>query len=420
MVNNHKALFYYDKIKLRNLNIFWLGFIAYTIGAAFKDFNLINSKFFALLQIVGLGCIFIGTIYTIKLKIENLYLRVLFILDSVWIIILLIRGFESLLNKQFLEYFLLVPEYGGMLYLVPLIILFPKDLIFLKKTFEVILVIGIVYILFDLLYFKDLLSSDRESLRSQGLVEKSFDLGISSVFLLLTLSYHSNKRKLIAIIIVLLMLFFAVFRARRGLILMTSTGIILSVVLYFLNTRKKIVFTYISILMIFLVAITASYYMYKIKESQIFGFILERGKEDSRTSVELYFYDDMKTDDWILGRGINGEYFCPEIQEDLPTNFRSVIETGYLQIILNGGLISLGLFVLISIPAIIKGLFYSKNTLSKAAGLWIFFALISLYPATVATFSLRYLLVWISIGICYSKTIRNIPNEILKKHFLTQ
>ncbi len=261
------------------------------------------------------------------------------------------------------------------------------------------------------------MSGDRESLRSQGLVEKAFDLGISSGFLLLTLSYHSNKKKLFAIIIILLTLFFAIVRARRGLILMTSTALIISIILYFITTRKKIIFTYVSILLISISAIAASYYMYKIKDSQIFGFILERGKEDSRTGVELFFYDDMKTNDWILGRGINGEYFCPEIQDDLITNYRPVIETGYLQIILKGGLISLFLFLLIAVPAVFKGLFNSKNTLSKAAALWILFAIISLYPATVVTFSLRYLLVWISIGICYSKTLRNIPEKYLQEYF---
>jgi hypothetical protein len=122
--------------------------------------------------------------------------------------------------------------------------------------------------------------------------------------------------------------------------------------------------------------------------------------------------------DWIIGKGIKGQYYCPNVDEDAVTNYRSVIETGYLQIILKGGLISLALFVLITVPAIFKGIFYSKNILSKAAGIWILLSLLSLYPATVNTFSLRYLLVWISIGICYSNKIRNIPDKVLEKYFL--
>ena len=80
----------------------------------------------------------------------------------------------------------------------------------------------------------------------------------------------------------------------------------------------------------------------------------------------------MKTPDWIAGRGITGQYFCPDIEEEQFNDYRSVIETGYLNIILKGGFVSLILLLLITIPAIIKGIFYSNNILSKAAGIWIF------------------------------------------------
>jgi hypothetical protein len=155
---------------------------------------------------------------------------------------------------------------------------------------------------------------------------------------------------------------------------------------------------------------------YKVNEG-LFGFLLERGSEDTRSGVEEFFYADMKTNDWIVGKGINGSYFCPNIEEDLPTNYRTVIETGYLQIILKGGLISLILYLLITVPAIFLGLFHSKNLLSKAAALWILFALISLYPTQVNTFTLRYLLVWVCVGICYSKNIRNLEESILLDYF---
>ena len=84
-----------------------------------------------------------------------------------------------------------------------------------------------------------------------------------------------------------------------------------------------------------------------------------------------------------------------------------MIETDYLNIILKGGIISLVLLFMIAIPAIIKGLFYSKNILSKAAAFWIILWFMELYPANVNSFSLNHILVWISIGICYSKEIRS-------------
>jgi hypothetical protein len=88
-----------------------------------------------------------------------------------------------------------------------------------------------------------------------------------------------------------------------------------------------------------------------------------------------------------------------------------------LQIILKGGLISLLLLFGILIPAAFKGIFQSKNLLAKAAGIWIVLALINMYPSTINTFTLNYVLVWISVGICFSQTIRNISDETLKLFF---
>ena len=157
--------------------------------------------------------------------------------------------------------------------------------------------------------------------------------------------------------------------------------------------------------------------MYQTNKNGLFSFIIERGDEDTRTGVEIYLYQDLKMTDWIVGRGINGEYYCPDIEKNQLTDYRDYIETGYLQIILKGGIIRLALYLLIAIPAIILGFFYSKNLLSKASAIWIFIAIISLYPASVEKFYLQYLLVWISIGICYSKKLRYLPDNTLSEFF---
>jgi hypothetical protein len=156
---------------------------------------------------------------------------------------------------------------------------------------------------------------------------------------------------------------------------------------------------------------------YRITQKGMFSFILERAEEDTRTGVELYFYNDMHPIDWAIGRGINGKYYCPDIEES--SDYRILIETGYLQIILKGGIIFLSLYLLMAVPALILGIFYSKNLLSKAAGIWILVALLSLYPATVNTFNLNYLLVWISMGICYSSHIRRMTDHIVAETLLS-
>ena len=128
-------------------------------------------------------------------------------------------------------------------------------------------------------------------------------------------------------------------------------------------------------------------------------------------------YADMTTNDWIIGKGINGKYFCPTIDNvNDATGYRESIETGYLQIILKGGLVSLTLLLLILIPAVYKGLFNSKNVLSKSAAIWIFLWIIYLKPIVGNTFSMHYLIVWIAVGICYSKKIRNMSDITIKSY----
>ena len=64
---------------------------------------------------------------------------------------------------------------------------------------------------------------------------------------------------------------------------------------------------------------------------------------------------------------------------------------------------------MITIPAAIKGTF--KTYFQKEYG---FVLDNGSYPATVTTFTLNYLIVWICVGICYSGVIRNMPEECQK------
>ena len=147
----------------------------------------------------------------------------------------------------------------------------------------------------------------------------------------------------------------------------------------------------------------------------MFDFLVNRGEEDTRTGVEVYMYADMSSTDWIIGKGINGEYYCPVVDNvNDATGYRAYIETGYLQIILKGGIVSIALLLLILIPAIFKGLFQSRNVLSKAAAIWILLWIIYEYPIIGVAFNMHYILVWIAAGICYSKKIRNMADSTIK------
>jgi len=406
-------LFISNKL-LRNINIFWTGFLIYTLSFTLSQSTHVNYILCEVFQLIGLALL-VPTMFNIaEFKFENTYLQFLFLLFCLWSISIIVRGFNF--NTDFLKQMLFDAGYGLFLYFVPVILLFPKKLSFYKKIFSIIFILDIFFILFDIIFIKDLLNSDYSNLLSQGMLEHfAKTLGIPNGFILLTFLYHSNKKRILAVIVAVVTLFLAVFRARRALIFESGSILFFSFLLYFVYTKEKI-------LTALLVLFFASIIFFKGRQAfqernGLFSFLTERLDEDTRSSVEMWFYADMKTKDWIIGKGINGQYYCPYLNEDL-SGYRYVIETDYLQLILKGGLINLTLILLIMIPAVVKGLFFSKNLLSKAAGVWILLWILYLYPTEVTTFTLHYILVWICIGICYSKKIRSIPEEVMRKYFL--
>ncbi len=329
-----------------------------------------------------------------------------------WAVTIVIRGLA--LDEDFIRGFFFNPWFGGFLYFVPLIMLFPQKLIYYKKIFDAIIIIGAIYILLDIMFISDLMNPDIENIRSRAIVEYfSKNLGVPAIFILLTYVYHTKNRILFSVAVLLLTLFFAIVRARRGLIFMTIGPLFFIYLLYWFNSKRKLLMMILSWSLVLMVGAGLVYYLNNY-EVNIFEGLEERGTQDTRTGVEVYFYGDMEQVDWIVGRGMMGEYYSPTMAAG---NRRGTIETDYLNMILKGGIVNLVLLLLILIPAMINGIFRSKNTLSKAAGLWILIWLLNTYPSTVQVFSMYYMLVWISVSICYSKTIRNIPEEFMISYF---
>jgi hypothetical protein len=410
MMHNHQITAQFRRFKKlsKSFNLFWFGFLVFALGSiASATKYRSNIKIFQAFQLVGLISIVAGAVYLIQSKINNRYLKILFTLFCIWSVTIIMRDIEF--NFTFLKDFIFDYGNGGLVYFAPLILLFPKNIAFYQKAFDVIIFAGILYLLLDIIFIKNLLTPGRDAL-GQSTIESLSELSMPAGFILLTYRYQSAKRNILAIGIIILTLLFTIIRARRGLLFITSNIIITSYLLYLFNTNRKIMVIYLSILFISLGALYSTS-LYKTSSSKIFGYLVNRGSEDTRTGGELYFYADMKIDDWIIGKGLRGQYFAPNITEGQVSNFRNLIETGYLQVILKGGLINLGLLIMIAFPACIKGIFFSKNILSKASGIWIFLFMINLYPQIAVAFNLSYLLVWISIGICYSKKIRNMSND---------
>lgn len=399
------------------LNYFWIGFIIYTSAFAISATGQVNYVVCNIFQILGLMLMISASFFLIRPRIDDEYLKIVYVIYFLWTLGIIIRGF--LFEYEFLKILLFDAYMGLFLYLAPLILLFPKNLGHIRKLFVVIVILGIIYVIYDLIFIKDLIINyDIKS--SQGMIEYfSKTLSIPCGFILLTYIYHSKKMNLFALFVLSLTFLLCIIRARRALAILAISPIIGAyfVYLFYSNNRalKIVLFILLSVTITLGIAYSQSLMQYFSNKSATSWF-MARLSQDTRSEVEAYFYQDMKPVEWIIGKGINGQYYCPGVVEGEGkiTVFRRGIETDYLTIILKGGIISLGLVLLIMIPAIIKGLFYSKNLLAKASATWVLFYLLDLYPAPVTAFTLNYLLVWISIGICYTRELRNLSdNEIM-------
>jgi O-antigen ligase len=149
-----------------------------------------------------------------------------------------------------------------------------------------------------------------------------------------------------------------------------------------------------------------------------------RMTEDTRSKLyELYLYE-MK-DHLVFGKGMDGVYFFPmarsEVEEGVVFDevvYRNVIENGYLQLLLTGGIIHIILFLLVLIPAAFLGIFKSSNQLSVASGALILLWMVDMLIYGLPTLNLHYIVVWICVGICYKSSIRDASNEEIREQFL--
>ena len=408
-----------------SLSLFWYGFFTYTFFyvLAMAEPDFISAASCQAVQILGFGGMIMGGMGLMKFKFDDNYLKQLFTINLLYSVTIVLRG--SQYDFASLKLMLFDVTFGVLPYFASVVLLLPRNIAVYKKIFTVLLSFGAAYLVCVAIFYNTLHDYDRLNLASQGLVENiSVLLALPVGYMLISYPYNIKDKKDLfgigkknAVIIFMFMvtLFFAIFRARRGLIFMCITTFLSVGMVAILSTKKKMLI----IVMSAVIVLATSFFVASMKEHSMFDFLIERSEDDTRTGVEVWMYADMSSTDWIIGKGIKGKYYCPivdNVNDAEGAGYRDNIETGYLQIILKGGILSLALLLLTFIPAVYKGLFKSKNVLSKAAALWIFLWIIYLYPSGGIVFSMNYVLVWVAVGICYSEKIRNLPDNMVKAY----
>ncbi len=408
-------------VQAKNINIFLVGYVLYSFAFVFNRTSpsylfIIGNEFLCFL---GAIMVTFSLLFTIRSKnTANPFVKIIVALLLIWFYIVAVRSMK--VEFDFFKRMLFGGESSLMSYFVPLVVLIPDKLQFLKKSMTAVVVLGMFYFLFLVLFKDNIFKFYGNSVTSERYVFEYCAkwLSVCSGFLILTFSYHSKKIKLFAVAVVVAMLLVAIFRARRALIFMSLVPSLMAIVIYIARSRYRLLaivgFVFLSVGVTFF-----SIEAYQSDKGGMFSNLQSRITQDSRSGVEECLINDLTFTDWIIGRGFDGRYFCPNVDENYEVvGYRLMIETDYLMIILKNGTIYLVLLLMVLIPAVFKGVFQSQNILSKAAGCWILFWIICLYPANVFGFSMNYLLVWLSVGICYSNKIRNFPDEVLKDYFL--
>ena len=401
-----------QNIKFTSFDWIIFGFILHSIGGMF-----FNSSKVICYTLCGLGLVIIFT--NAFFQMQNIMpfkgsILSLFILYLFWSLFIIVRPFFS--SEPFnLDGFSLINPFTWLSFTIPLIVFLGFKNISLRSIFKFSYILGIIGIILLILFYRDIFT-----------IDKNFDsdeyqefIGIASIpvnflsissFMVLFYAFIPTKNRTIAFLSLLLSLLTVLISARRSAVFMYLLIFLLVFYLHVFHSKKGSIFLKFSFVAV-IIALSISIFI--TYANSTFSFFLSRMDEDTRSGVVEYFFESFKgnTLDWIIGRGINGTYHCPIF--DNPN--RGVIETGYLNIILKGGLIHLALYLFFLTHSAYLGLFKTKNMLTKAMALYLIAHIAFLIPWGLPAFNFEYIILWISIMYCQSIKFRTYTNFEIKR-----
>lgn len=406
--NNIISHYIWDNFKGTSYSLFWTSIVVYSLGFLFYISEHVISQLCLLAMGFGIIGIGLSLISLTRLSITNSYFRSVFIIFMFWQIYIIVRGIQEFNQPMLLSMFF--SPYFFLHYLVPLIILIPANIFFVKRMFNFFYFLSISLFIVFVFFTNDVLFTNPSF--SEQMV---WTLGTGAGFLLLTWYYHNNKIRFIAFITVIFCFAISTIIARRNIMITFGNFIVFAMIIVILSYRQSIRSKIYILTSIILMGVF-SYIIFIKYQEMVFQKITGHITENTREIVFNAFFKDMSTKDLVIGKGFLGRYYCPGAEKGVDNRF--LIESGYLQTILKGGIVSLVLFLLIAIPAAYLGIIKSKNILSKASGCIVILWLIDMVPWGMPAINIRYILVWTCIGICYSKVVRNLTEAEIKNSLL--
>lgn len=301
-----------------------------------------------------------------------------------------------------------VNGFGLPVYVVPIILLMLPNRKYFRDIVRLFFKVSLFVLPIWVLNASDLV---QDGYKGEGI---GVFLPFFSAFLLALSGLFSKKERMLTLFIWGMYLFLMLLNARRNVTFTLVLYGIFSYLMTLLDDWKRHpakVFMIItgSILGLLLLQLNMDNLT-----SGAFKRMSNRATEDSRSGVEELFFVDFASspaEDWFFGRGMDGGYY--QIMKDEDTgevsDNRKVIETGYLHMILKGGLVYALCIVLIIFNAIGCARRDKDVIVSRYFVMVMLSYLIDLYTtAPICSYMPRTIIFWFVVGVMTQKRKKQI------------
>lgn len=406
-----------DKLATR-LNLFWIGLAFFVFGYALPDILMFSiiGKLTPYLNLLGVLFIIGGLFCSISWNktTQTRLGRIIVCFLIFWhLFMALHREASDLLARVIYS-----DPYNYTLYLYPLLLLIPVFPL-VRSFYRVskwLMFASIPLLCLTVMYYTNF-----------GAIQFVFEgFVMGAAFILMTSRYHSRNLLLSAAGILAFSFLIATITARRNLMMTTMLYLLGGAYMILFRSHKVSKSTQIFAIMSGVVVALAGTVFFLMNSTGIFSTIVARSGDDTRSYVFLlFFWDLLQTPlDMIIGRGIRGTYECQGVEGPYRT-MRSVVENGYLQLLLKGGIIYIVAYITTFITAICKA-WRSRNQLCRAAIIILTVQLIDMIPFGLHAVNLKTFMIWMCVSICLCPSVWNMTDEELrdelteKKHQLPQ
>lgn len=293
-------------------------------------------------------------------------------------------------------------------YLMPLVVFIPICETNLKRFVKYSIVAAIIMIVCFILNFNKIAAA---SLISESYGKELRDIYTPFMFAVLLYLYIPTKKWLYNLFAFLCVLLINIMCARRGSSAIVAVILITAVYNWSKNLKTKRL-RFITRCTTIILLLTS---IYIFNTSSITSFIRERGLEDNRSQVDNALLSQMDDIELIFGKGLNGRYYYPILEDDYQNGWRYGSETGFYNIVLKGGYLMAILYIVILLYPALLGIFKSRNNLCKMFGVFIIVSLLELYPFGHLIFNFKFLIIWTGVLLCYKKQVRNMTDQQIKQ-----